>query len=92
MNFLKIEPCKKSITPLDENSELALKATECQNESTEVENGIYVISFPDTDHGFFYYVVQNGDEGRIHTFKGMGIVFGERILEEAKRIKDNIVW
>ena len=93
MKFIKIEPAKKSITILDNDIEVAELVKKSSEDAIEVEKGLNIISFPDEEQkNFFYYVTQDGMEGEIFTFKGIGIAFGDRIEERIEEIKKKIVW
>ena len=97
MTTLKIDPTKKSVTIFDnDNNVIDMDFIKnLKDNAIEVEKGLKIASFlldNEEENYFFYYVVQNGKKGEIYTFKGIGIVFGDKIEEKIEKIKEKIVW
>ena len=96
MKAIQINPYDKEIDivelkDIDNNFSINL-----EKEAKEVEKGIKIAAYPiigEEKNGFFYYVVQNGDIGKIFTFNGIGTVFCDNINDEiVEKIKKRIVW
>ena len=96
MKAIQINPYDKEINivelkDIDDNFSIDL-----EKEAKEVEKGIKIVAYPiigEEKNGFFYYVVQNGDIGKIFTFNGIGTVFCDNINDEiVEKIKKRIVW
>ena len=96
MKIIQINPYEKEIKiaelkDLDNNFSINL-----EKEAKEVEKGIKIIAHPmvgEERNGIFYYVIQSGEEGEIHTFNGIGIVFCNKVNDEIiEKIREKIVW
>jgi len=96
MKVIKINPYEKEIKiaelkDIDNNFSIDL-----EKKAKEVEAGIKVIAYPtigEERNGFFYYVIQNGDDGYIFPFNGIGMVFCDEANDTMlEKIEKRIVW
>ena len=96
MKVIQINPYDKEINivelkDIDNNFSIDL-----EKEAKEVEKGIKIIAYPligKERNGFFYYIIQNGNIGKIYTFNGIGIVFCDDVNKETlKKIKNKIFY
>ena len=96
MKILQINPYEKRIEiaelkDIDNNFSIDL-----ENDAIEVEKGMKIVAYPlmgEERNGFFYYVIQNEDKGKIYTFNGIGTVFYDNVNDEVlEKIKKRVVW
>ena len=96
MKVIQINPYDKEINivelkDIDNNFSIDL-----EKEAKEVEKGIKIIAYPligKERNGFFYYIIQNGNIGKIYTFNGIEIVFCDDVNKETlKKIKNKIFY